>query len=155
MRWVLLGLLLRLCLLYLGYSSTLSDRVEVSSPLSSLKRLKEGVALTKINLSPYTGSAFHAPPLLIPTLGKLVSKGEQLTFLPFLLADLLAAGALGLTAVDLGVASGDDDGWMDGCPPVEQRMGGLPLNITSKTSIAHVWCILEIIIIIINALSKT
>lgn len=106
-RWLLLGLLVRCCLAYLGYASVLSERVEVSSPLWSLKRLKEGVALGKINLSPYTGSAYHAPPLLIPTLGKLVFRGEHLVFIPFIVADLMTAAVLGLTAVKLRVASGD------------------------------------------------
>lgn len=45
--------------------SVLSDRVEVATPISSYKRLQEGLFLFERNVSPYDGGVFHQAPLLL------------------------------------------------------------------------------------------
>ncbi|GMH37778.1 hypothetical protein BSKO_05651 [Bryopsis sp. KO-2023] len=93
-RGVLCGTAIRFALLFLGFGSLVSDRAEIVSPFSSLTRLKEGVALTEKGLSPYTGSAFHSPPLVLSTLGRLASFPALISF-PLILADLITAVLLG------------------------------------------------------------
>lgn len=46
-------------------SSILSDNVEVSTPISSYKRLLEGLFLYERGVSPYDGGVFHQAPLLL------------------------------------------------------------------------------------------
>jgi hypothetical protein len=41
------------------------DRVEISSPLTSYKRLTEGVALKQLGVDPYEGETFHETPLML------------------------------------------------------------------------------------------
>ena len=43
----------------------LTNRVEVSTPVSSYKRLQEGIFLHQRGLSPYDGGVYHQPPLLL------------------------------------------------------------------------------------------
>ena len=43
----------------------LTTRVEISTPVTSYKRLKEGIFLHQYGLSPYDGGVFHQPPLLL------------------------------------------------------------------------------------------
>ena len=43
----------------------LTARVEISTPVSSYKRLLEGIFLHQRGLSPYDGGVFHQPPLLL------------------------------------------------------------------------------------------
>lgn len=45
--------------------STLSDRVEIATPLSSHKRLLEGLFLYERGISPYDGGVYHQTPLLL------------------------------------------------------------------------------------------
>lgn len=44
---------------------TLSDRVEIATPLSSHKRLLEGLFLYERGISPYDGGVYHQAPLLL------------------------------------------------------------------------------------------
>jgi GPI-anchor transamidase subunit U len=48
-----------------GIPEFLSTRVEVSTPISSFKRLQEGLFLYEHGLSPYDGGVFHQAPLLL------------------------------------------------------------------------------------------
>ena len=43
----------------------LSTQVEISTPISSFKRLKEGLFLYDRGVSPYDGGLFHQTPLLV------------------------------------------------------------------------------------------
>ncbi|KAF2751881.1 PIG-U-domain-containing protein [Sporormia fimetaria CBS 119925] len=44
----------------------LAGRVEVSTPVTSFKRLQEGLFLYKHNVSPYDGGVYYQAPLLLP-----------------------------------------------------------------------------------------
>ena len=52
-------------LLFPAISDFLTNRVEVSTPISSYKRLQEGIFLHQRGLSPYDGGVYHQPPLLL------------------------------------------------------------------------------------------
>ncbi|XP_020248401.1 phosphatidylinositol glycan anchor biosynthesis class U protein-like isoform X1 [Asparagus officinalis] len=47
---------------------------EVTTPLTSLRRLAEGYWLKQASMSPYSGSMYHGSPLLLPILGPLTVK---------------------------------------------------------------------------------
>lgn len=92
-RTVAAAVALRALLLLLGAGSLLIWRVEVSTPVNSLLKLREGHALMQLGVSPYTGSSCHVPPLLLRVLGPLVQQ-DLLYALPNILFDLMAAAAL-------------------------------------------------------------
>ncbi|KIW07352.1 uncharacterized protein PV09_02198 [Verruconis gallopava] len=78
----------------------LTGRVEISTPVTSYKRLQEGLFLYTHNVSPYDGGVFHQAPLLLPLFNLLP---EALTGLLYILLDLLSANAL-ITIADSGIA---------------------------------------------------
>ncbi|KAI4327008.1 hypothetical protein L6164_019513 [Bauhinia variegata] len=69
--WVIASLVFRLILIYLPKNLNLSSRPEVSTPLTSLRRLAEGYWLKQLSMSPYAGSMYHGSPLLLTLLGPL------------------------------------------------------------------------------------
>ena len=76
--------------------SLLAGRVEVSTPVTSFKRLQEGVFLYTHNVSPYDGGVYHQAPLLLPLFSLLPNPAHSplATNLLFTTVDLLAAAAL-------------------------------------------------------------
>ncbi|OAX84175.1 hypothetical protein ACJ72_01450 [Emergomyces africanus] len=74
----------------------LTGRVEVSTPVSSFKRLQEGVFLYTRNVSPFDGGVYHQAPVLLPLFSLLPGSASHplLTGLVFILLDLLNAAAL-------------------------------------------------------------
>ncbi|PGH14705.1 hypothetical protein AJ79_02871 [Helicocarpus griseus UAMH5409] len=74
----------------------LTGRVEVSTPVSSFKRLQEGVFLYTRNVSPYDGGVYHQAPILLPIFSLLPQSSSHplLTGLVYILLDLLNAAAL-------------------------------------------------------------
>ncbi|KAF1973035.1 PIG-U-domain-containing protein [Bimuria novae-zelandiae CBS 107.79] len=78
----------------------LAGRVELSTPVSSFKRLQEGLYLYTHNVSPYDGGVYHQAPLLLPLLSLLPSASDHplATNLLFTVVDLLSAHALGQIA---------------------------------------------------------
>ena len=69
---VLLGAAaLRLLVFYLfpGIIDFLTTQVEISTPVSSFKRLQEGLFLYERGVSPYDGGLFHQAPLLLAIFG--------------------------------------------------------------------------------------
>ena len=93
----------RVLLAFFGWHDVLSSRVELTSPVDSIRRLKEGTALVALRMSPYHGSVVHAPPLVLFLLAPVLDYAEGMnnasvkaivTIAPFLLADLFAAAAL-------------------------------------------------------------
>ncbi|QKX54461.1 uncharacterized protein TRUGW13939_01547 [Talaromyces rugulosus] len=74
----------------------LTSRVEVSTPISSFKRLQEGLFLYTRNVSPYDGGVFHQAPLLLPILSLLPSANSYplVTNIFYAAIDLLNANAL-------------------------------------------------------------
>jgi len=74
----------------------LTGRVEISTPVTSFKRLQEGLFLYTHNVSPYDGGVFHQAPLLLPLFSLLPdpSKWPIVSALIYILFDLLNAHAL-------------------------------------------------------------
>ncbi|TVT99740.1 hypothetical protein EJB05_54879, partial [Eragrostis curvula] len=63
----------RLVLVLFGGDLHLASRPEVSTPLTSLRRLAEGYWLKQAAMSPYSGSMYHGSPLLLSVLGPLTN----------------------------------------------------------------------------------
>ncbi|KAL2429288.1 Phosphatidylinositol glycan anchor biosynthesis class U protein [Exophiala dermatitidis] len=76
-------------------SDFLGNQVEISTPISSFKRLQEGLFLYKHGLSPYDGGVFHQAPLLLVVFETLPSA------LVFVALDLVNAASLQKIADDL------------------------------------------------------
>ncbi|KAL7111625.1 hypothetical protein ACP275_05G101200 [Erythranthe tilingii] len=73
-KWAIASIILRLILSYFSKYLNLSSRPEVSTPLTSLRRLAEGYWLKQLSISPYSGSMYHGSPLLLSILGPLTAK---------------------------------------------------------------------------------
>ncbi|KAK5992700.1 Phosphatidylinositol glycan anchor biosynthesis class U protein [Cladobotryum mycophilum] len=90
--------LLRLALftLFPGLPDLLTGRVEISTPVTSFKRLQEGLFLYNHNVWPYDGGVYHQAPLLLPLFSLLpdVKTWPIFTSLLYILVDLLSAHAL-------------------------------------------------------------
>ncbi|KAK1430587.1 hypothetical protein QVD17_13437 [Tagetes erecta] len=91
------SILLRLVLIiYFPNTLNFSSRPEVSTPITSLRRLAEGYWLKRSSMSPYAGSMYHGSPLLLSIIGPLTvdrSEGQSqlLCCLAFVIADLITA----------------------------------------------------------------
>ncbi|EMD89631.1 hypothetical protein COCC4DRAFT_36501 [Bipolaris maydis ATCC 48331] len=84
----------------------LAGRVEVSTPVTSFKRLQEGLFLYTHNVSPYDGGVYHQAPLLLPLFALLShpAVAPLASYVFFTLVDLLSAHSLAQLA-DTGFAS--------------------------------------------------
>ncbi|KAE9416179.1 hypothetical protein Angca_007735, partial [Angiostrongylus cantonensis] len=90
------GIVLRvLCFLY--GRSFLVKRPELSSPLVSYRRLQDGVAMFKDNMSPYDGDLFHFQPLLLRVCS-LIDASNGTVFALFTGLDCLTATLLSISA---------------------------------------------------------
>ncbi|KAI4315372.1 hypothetical protein L6164_028188 [Bauhinia variegata] len=95
--WVIASLVFRLVLIYLPENLNLSSRPEVSTPLTSIRRLAEGYWLKQLSVSPYAGSMYHGSPLLLTLLGPLTvirlegQPDHLLCSLVFVIADMISA----------------------------------------------------------------
>ncbi|KAJ0594467.1 putative GPI transamidase subunit PIG-U [Helianthus annuus] len=91
------SIVLRLVLIvYFPNTLNFSSRPEVSTPITSLRRLAEGYWLKQSSMSPYAGSMYHGSPLLLSILGPLTGdRGEGqshlLCGLAFVIADFITA----------------------------------------------------------------
>ncbi|KAL2131882.1 hypothetical protein VTI74DRAFT_4467 [Chaetomium olivicolor] len=89
---------LRLALftLFPGLPDLLTSRVEISTPVTSFKRLQEGLFLYNHNVSPYDGGVYHQAPLFLPLFSLLPSFSSLpiFTYLLYIGVDLLSANAL-------------------------------------------------------------
>ncbi|KAF9870249.1 GPI transamidase subunit PIG-U [Colletotrichum karsti] len=88
-----------------GLPDLLTGRVEISTPVTSFKRLQEGLFLYNHNVSPYDGGVYHQAPLFLP-LFSLLPDPKSLpifTYLLYILFDILSADAL-LKIADSGEA---------------------------------------------------
>ncbi|KAF4125071.1 GPI-anchor transamidase subunit U, partial [Geosmithia morbida] len=74
----------------------LTGRVEISTPVTSFKRLQEGLFLYNHNVWPYDGGVYHQAPLLLPLFSLLpdVKTWPIFTALLYILVDLVSADAL-------------------------------------------------------------
>ncbi|KAI4861092.1 PIG-U-domain-containing protein [Hypoxylon rubiginosum] len=90
--------LLRLLLFafFPGLPELLTARVEISTPVTSFKRLQEGLFLYNHNVSPYDGGVYHQAPLLLPLFSLLPDPSTYpiFTYLLYIIVDLLSANAL-------------------------------------------------------------
>lgn len=77
----------------------LSTQVELATPVSSFKRLKEGLFLHERGVSPYDGGLFHQAPLLLAIFGLFPPT------LVFTALDLLSAAALKKLADNIRLSS--------------------------------------------------
>ncbi|CAK1539939.1 unnamed protein product [Leptosia nina] len=64
LKYIVAGLV-RYWLIHTDYWQTLSNRVEIATPLNSWKRLIEGIYLYEHKINPYEGDSFHESPLLL------------------------------------------------------------------------------------------
>ncbi|KAI9729532.1 MAG: hypothetical protein M1834_006728 [Cirrosporium novae-zelandiae] len=90
------GLRLLLLLAFPGLPNLLAGRVEISTPVTSFKRLQEGLFLYTHNVSPYDGGVFHQAPLLLPFFSLLPNplSFPLATSLLYIGLDLLCADAV-------------------------------------------------------------
>jgi phosphatidylinositol glycan class U len=79
----------RLLLALLGIGRYLIWRVEVSTPANTLLQVREGLRLRSLGVAPYSGSACHAPPLVLALLSA-TAPSPTLYVLPNIAFDLLA-----------------------------------------------------------------
>ncbi|KAK6935335.1 hypothetical protein RJ641_035490 [Dillenia turbinata] len=95
--WGVASIIFRLILIHFPKNLNLSSRPEVSTPLTSLRRLAEGYWLKQSSISPYAGSMYHGSPLLLSMLGPLTVKriegqpSNLLCSLVFVIADFVTA----------------------------------------------------------------
>ncbi|KAI8088292.1 GPI transamidase subunit PIG-U [Thamnidium elegans] len=75
-------------------TNTLAQRVELSTPVTSFKRLTEGVFLYSSNVPPYDGGVFHQSPLLLCLFSFVMTLPSFTIPLLFSTVDLLIAYAL-------------------------------------------------------------
>ncbi|KAK3329092.1 GPI transamidase subunit PIG-U [Apodospora peruviana] len=87
---------LSLFTLFPGLPDLLTGRVEISTPVTSFKRLQEGLFLYNHNVSPYDGGVYHQAPLFLPLFSLLPSFATLpiFTFILYIAVDLLSANAL-------------------------------------------------------------
>ncbi len=91
--------------LYLMKTDALVDRVEVSSPITSYKRLTEGVRLAAMDGGrgdPYDGELFHETPITLRAFEFLQANCADYINVLFVLVDLAAAMVLGALGRCLG-----------------------------------------------------
>ncbi|EPQ62783.1 GPI transamidase subunit [Blumeria graminis f. sp. tritici 96224] len=79
-----------------GLPDLLSARVEISTPVTSFKRLQEGLFLYRHHVSPYDGGVYHQAPLLLPLLSILPDPTTYpiFTYILYIIVDLWSANAL-------------------------------------------------------------
>ncbi|XP_050521926.1 phosphatidylinositol glycan anchor biosynthesis class U protein [Daktulosphaira vitifoliae] len=95
----IIGILIRIYLSLNDFSTLIADRVEISTPLNSWKKVIEGVSLYNQNINPYDGDLFHETPLALIFFSFLTSKLSQFYIsLIFIVCDLLTAFILYLTS---------------------------------------------------------
>lgn len=108
--WALASVIFRLVLIHFSRNLNLASRPEVSTPLTSLRRLAEGYWLKQSSISPYAGSMYHGSPLLLSILGPLtVQRGEGqynhlICSLLFVIADFMTAVLIRATGQNLQMA---------------------------------------------------
>ncbi|KAF0933864.1 hypothetical protein E2562_019311 [Oryza meyeriana var. granulata] len=100
----------RLVLVLFGGDLHLASRPEVSTPLTSIRRLAEGYWLKQASISPYSGSMYHGSPLLLSVLGPLTNKrsfghhAHIYCSLIFVAVDFIAAMLIRATGCRLQIA---------------------------------------------------
>ncbi|CAG2176453.1 unnamed protein product [Oppiella nova] len=94
--FVIIGVSLRFSLLKSSYQKEISNRVEISSPVTAWKRAIEGVTLESMSISPYSGHTFHESPIFLHFYKWLTTSGHQLVEHLFVATDIFTALLLSL-----------------------------------------------------------
>ncbi|KZF26240.1 putative GPI transamidase component PIG-U [Xylona heveae TC161] len=86
-------------LLFIAFPSLpdlLTGRVEISTPVTSFKRLQEGLFLYTHNVSPYDGGVYHQAPLLLSLFSLLPEHSAHplATAILYIVVDILSAHAV-------------------------------------------------------------
>uniref|UniRef100_A0A1B6LCH5 Phosphatidylinositol glycan anchor biosynthesis class U protein n=1 Tax=Graphocephala atropunctata TaxID=36148 RepID=A0A1B6LCH5_9HEMI len=81
--------LIRLWLSLSDYKQVISDRVEISTPLNSWKRVTEGVVLYNEGTDPYVGDMFHETPLGLVVFHWMILNFPRWLHLVFIGCDLI------------------------------------------------------------------
>ncbi|GIL63681.1 hypothetical protein Vafri_17704 [Volvox africanus] len=89
----LAGTSARVLLAWSGIGASLAWRIEVSTASNSNLELREGLALLRLGVSPYSGTSCRTPPLALWLYGALADH-DLLYILPNTILDLLAASLL-------------------------------------------------------------
>ncbi|KAJ8555729.1 hypothetical protein K7X08_013225 [Anisodus acutangulus] len=106
-KWAIASVIFRLILIYFPKNLNLATRPEVSTPVTSLRRLADGYWLTQSSMSPYAGSMYHGSPLLLSILGPLTLKKIEgqpyhlLCSLVSVIADFISAMLIRATGLNL------------------------------------------------------
>jgi len=89
-----LGIFIRAWMFKSGFSESLSERVEISTPINSWKRVVEGVYLHQRSQSPYEGDVFHETPIGLMFYSYLLQWSPLVLQMVFILCDILTATTL-------------------------------------------------------------
>ncbi len=100
--WLVLALSLALRVALPPAHTTLAERVELATPLTSWPGLSEGIARLHLGLDPYEGRSLHQPPLLLLPLASLLGTGvpDSVVAVFFIAADVALAVALRALATE-------------------------------------------------------
>ncbi|KAF2891800.1 hypothetical protein ILUMI_14373 [Ignelater luminosus] len=94
----LLGIIIRICIITSVFQKTIADRVEVSTPLNSWKRIIEALYLKDLDIYPYTGDLLHELPLNLKLWDILYFFCKDYIYLIFIVCDAATAYLLYLFA---------------------------------------------------------
>ncbi|KAL0268393.1 UNVERIFIED_CONTAM: hypothetical protein PYX00_010355 [Menopon gallinae] len=94
----LLAIGIRFALVHSSFKTSLQDRVEISTPLNSWRRLLEGICLFNKGVDPYSGDLFHESPLTLIFFRGLLQYTEQWLEVFFISVDVLTAYILYVSA---------------------------------------------------------
>ncbi|KAJ1524412.1 hypothetical protein ONE63_010912 [Megalurothrips usitatus] len=92
--------ILRIWLYSSEFKATITERVEVSTPINSWKRVTEGVTLYNDGINPYSGDVFHVSPVGLILYSKLIEHVAAYLPVVFIIMDLFTGHLLYLTAVE-------------------------------------------------------
>lgn len=95
----IVGGIIRLWLSLSEYKQSISDRVEISTPQNSWKRVTEGSVLYQENTDPYLGDMFHEMPVGLYLFSWMIQNIPQWLQLIFITCDLLTAHLLYKAAI--------------------------------------------------------
>ncbi|VVD01340.1 unnamed protein product [Leptidea sinapis] len=90
LKYIIAGLV-RFWLIHTDYWQTISNRVEIATPLNSWKRLIEGVYLYDNSINPYEGDSFHESPILLIFFHFILKQAPYIMPMFFTIVDLLTA----------------------------------------------------------------
>lgn len=93
-----LGAFVRYWLITSEYQNVIAERIEISTPLNSWKRVTEGLHLLKLGIYPYAGDSLHESPLNLLAFNCLVKIFGEYLHIVFVVCDLLTSHLLYMSA---------------------------------------------------------